>query len=74
MVRECHAALSAVLMTMPEPAEIIFVDDGSRDDTLDGLKTIQRADPRVRVLELAANFGQHAAFSAGFDAVRATWS
>jgi glycosyltransferase involved in cell wall biosynthesis len=70
MVRECHAALSAVLATLPEPAEIIFVDDGSRDGTLEGLKTIQRADPRVRILELTANFGQHAAFSAGFDAVR----
>ncbi len=70
MVRECHAAISAVLATLPEPAEIIFVDDGSRDGTLEALKTIQRADPRVRILELTANFGQHAAFSAGFDAVR----
>jgi undecaprenyl-phosphate 4-deoxy-4-formamido-L-arabinose transferase len=70
MVRECHAALGAALATLSEPAEIIFVDDGSRDDTLEALKAIQRADPRVRVLEFAANFGQHAAFSAGFDAVR----
>ncbi|MBI3399990.1 MAG: glycosyltransferase family 2 protein [Acidobacteria bacterium] len=70
MVRECHAALGATLATLSEPAEIIFVDDGSRDDTLEALKAIQRADGRVRVLEFAANFGQHAAFSAGFDAVR----
>ena len=70
MVRECHAALGALLATLSEPAEIIFVDDGSRDDTLEALKAIQRSDPRVRVLEFAANFGQHAAFSAGFDAVR----
>ena len=70
MVRECHAALSGVLATLPESAEIIFVDDGSRDGTLDALKAVQRGDPRVRILELTANFGQHAAFSAGFDAVR----
>ncbi len=70
MVRECHAAISAVLATLPEPAEIVFVDDGSRDGTLEGLKAVQRSDPRVRILELTANFGQHAAFSAGFDAVR----
>jgi glycosyltransferase involved in cell wall biosynthesis len=70
MIRECHAALTTTLATLAEPAEIVFVDDGSRDDTLEALKAIQRADPRVRVLEFAANFGQHAAFSAGFEAVR----
>jgi glycosyltransferase involved in cell wall biosynthesis len=70
MIRECHAALAGVLATLPEPAEIIFVDDGSRDGTLEALKAVQRADPRVRIIELTANFGQHAAFSAGFDAVR----
>jgi glycosyltransferase involved in cell wall biosynthesis len=70
MIRECHAALAGVLGTIAEPAEIIFVDDGSRDGTLEALKAVQRADPRVRIVELTANFGQHAAFSAGFDAVR----
>lgn len=70
MVRECHAALSTVLATMSEPAEIIFVDDGSRDDSLDALLAAQAHDPRVRIVELAANFGQHAAFSAGFEVVR----
>lgn len=70
MVRECHAALSAVLATLQESAEIIFVDDGSRDGTLAALIALQSSDPRIRVLELTANFGQHAAFSAGFDAVR----
>jgi glycosyltransferase involved in cell wall biosynthesis len=70
MVRECHAAISGVLASVAEPAEIIFVDDGSRDGTLGALKAVQRGDPRVRILELTANFGQHAAFSAGFDAVR----
>ena len=70
MVRECHAAIAGVLATLAEPAEIVFVDDGSRDGTLEALKTVQRSDPRVRIVELTANFGQHAAFSAGFDACR----
>lgn len=70
MVRECHAALDGVLGTIAESAEVIYVDDGSSDDSLEALKALQRADDRVRVVELAANFGQHAAFSAGFDMVR----
>jgi glycosyltransferase involved in cell wall biosynthesis len=70
MIRECHAALAGVVDTFGESAEIIFVDDGSRDDTLEALKAVQRADRRVRIVELTANFGQHAAFSAGFDAIR----
>src|SRR3954467_3353182 len=71
MIREGHAALARFLATMTEPTEIIFVDDGSRDGTtLHALEAVQRADPRVRVIEFTANFGQHAAFSAGFDAVR----
>jgi glycosyltransferase involved in cell wall biosynthesis len=70
MIRECHAALAGVLATIAEPAEIIFVDDGSRDGTLGALQDVQRSDSRVRIVELTANFGQHAAFSAGFDAIR----
>jgi glycosyltransferase involved in cell wall biosynthesis len=70
MIRECHAALARVLDTIAEPSEVIFVDDGSRDGTLAALKTVQRSDSRVRIVELTANFGQHAAFSAGFDAIR----
>jgi glycosyltransferase involved in cell wall biosynthesis len=70
MIRECQAALAVVLDTIAEPAEIIFVDDGSRDETLEALKAVQRSDRRVRIVELTANFGQHAAFSAGFDAIR----
>ena len=70
MVRECHTALRAVTATLGEPAEIIFVDDGSRDGTLAALKKAALADPQVRIVELTANFGQHAAFSAGFDAAR----
>src|SRR5258705_9035105 len=70
MIRECHAAIALSLASIAEPAEIVFVDDGSRAGTLEALKAVQRSDPRVRILELTANFGQHAAFSAGFDASR----
>ncbi|MHC4060377.1 MAG: glycosyltransferase family 2 protein [Planctomycetota bacterium] len=46
--------------------EIIFVDDGSSDNSFDILTQLQRADPRVRVIRFRKNFGQTAAMSAGF--------
>ncbi len=45
--------------------EVIFVDDGSRDSTLEKLLAARRADNRIKVLELSKNFGHQAAFTAG---------
>ncbi len=47
--------------------EIIFVDDGSRDDSLKILREIYRSDPCVQVIALLGNHGQTAALSAGFQ-------
>ena len=46
--------------------EIIFVDDGSTDASLDILKEIQKNDNKVRIISFRKNFGQTAALSAGF--------
>jgi len=46
--------------------EIVFVDDGSSDDSLEILREYSERDTRVRVVELARNFGQHCALLAGF--------
>ena len=48
--------------------EFIFVDDGSRDDTLNQLLALSATDARVRVIELSRNFGKEAALTAGIDA------
>ena len=48
--------------------EIICVDDGSRDNTLEQLVSISKTDPRVTVLEFSRNFGKEAAMTAGIDA------
>src|SRR5688572_1088922 len=69
-VADLHRELTASLEGYGRPYEVIFVDDGSRDQTLARLVEIERADPRVRVLRLRRNFGQTAAFSAGFDHAR----
>ncbi len=50
--------------------EIIFIDDGSTDESLNILIDIQENDARVRVIKLRRNFGQTAALSAGFRHAR----
>lgn len=67
MVEALHSRLSASAAKLAGGVELIYVDDGSTDETLDALRAAQQRDERVVVIELAANFGQHAAFSAGFD-------
>jgi undecaprenyl-phosphate 4-deoxy-4-formamido-L-arabinose transferase len=50
--------------------EVVFVDDGSSDDSLAILREFSASDARVRVVELARNFGQHSALLAGFRQCR----
>ncbi|MCK5565035.1 MAG: glycosyltransferase family 2 protein [Planctomycetes bacterium] len=50
--------------------EVIFIDDGSTDNSLSILKELQGRDSRVRVIRFRGNFGQTAALSAGFDHAR----
>ncbi|MBW8036002.1 MAG: glycosyltransferase family 2 protein [Planctomycetes bacterium] len=47
--------------------EIIFVDDGSSDNTFNVLREIRKNDPKVRVIRFRKNFGQTAALAAGFE-------
>ena len=66
-VRELHDRLKAVLDTIGADYEVLFIDDGSTDSTLALLQNIQAQDNRTVVLSLRRNFGQTAAFAAGFD-------
>ncbi|MGO9611835.1 MAG: glycosyltransferase family 2 protein [Dissulfurispiraceae bacterium] len=69
-VRALHERLKGVLEKLQVEYEIIYVDDGSNDETLSLLHDIQKDDKNVLVLSLRRNFGQTAAFAAGFDFAR----
>jgi glycosyltransferase involved in cell wall biosynthesis len=65
-----HEELSAVLRRLGTPYEVILIDDGSEDATFARLQEIQARDAHVRVLKFTRNFGQTAAFAAGFAHAR----
>jgi glycosyltransferase involved in cell wall biosynthesis len=50
--------------------EIVLIDDGSRDSSLERLKNIAQHEPKLRVIQLRRNYGQTAALQAGLDAAR----
>ena len=49
------------------PCELVFVDDGSTDGTVEELRSICKQDPRVKTVVFSRNQGQTAALQAGFD-------
>lgn len=67
-LRPMHSKIASALDRLGKSAEVIYVDDGSTDDSLTILKEIAADDPRVRVISLRRNYGQTAAMSAGIDA------
>jgi glycosyltransferase involved in cell wall biosynthesis len=69
-VAELYTELTAVLVAFGRSYEIIAIDDGSTDDTFTVLAALQRKDRRLRVIRFRRNFGQTAAFAAGFAHAR----
>jgi glycosyltransferase involved in cell wall biosynthesis len=69
-LEDLHRELSATLDAWARTYEIIFIDDGSIDRSFEILSRLQAADPQVRVIRFRRNFGQTAAFAAGFEYAR----
>jgi glycosyltransferase involved in cell wall biosynthesis len=70
-VEAFYQAIRGMLDSVPDTHfEVICVDDGSRDDTLQRLIALIDRDVRFSVIELSRNFGKEAALTAGLDAAK----
>jgi glycosyltransferase involved in cell wall biosynthesis len=69
-IKKLLAELTSTLDAHGRPFEVIVIDDGSTDDTFDELARLQARDARLRVIRFRRNFGQTAAFAAGFAYAR----
>src|SRR5260370_16206166 len=65
-----YMKLTEVMDAIGEPYELVFVDDGSKDDSFKVLSDIYEHDHRVNIVRLRRNFGQAPALKAGFDFAR----
>jgi dolichol-phosphate mannosyltransferase len=72
-VRELVDRLVPVLAATAKPFEIVFVDDGSRDQTSAMVRAAYASDPRVKLVRFARNYGQEAAVQAGILHATGRW-
>jgi dolichol-phosphate mannosyltransferase len=64
---EFHARLSKVLQSLDGQSEILFINDGSTDETERLLRQLHQKDSRIKILHLSRNFGHQVAITAGVD-------
>jgi glycosyltransferase involved in cell wall biosynthesis len=69
-IEPLYDELTTTLVRGGRSYEIIVIDDGSTDDTFEQLAALQSRDPHLRVIRFRRNFGQTAAFAAGFSFAR----
>jgi len=64
---ELHGRLCNALEPLALRFEIVFVNDGSRDGSLEAMRKLRARDPRVKIVDFSRNFGHQVAVSAGLD-------
>ncbi|MFT9445100.1 glycosyltransferase family 2 protein [Gluconobacter japonicus] len=67
-----HQRLSAVMQKIGMSWEVVYVNDGSRDQTLTAMNTLANRDKHVSIVNLSRNFGKEIALTAGLDHARGT--
>lgn len=66
-LRELHSEICRVCEDRLIPFEVIYIDDGSTDDSFKVLEQIHEGDPRTKIIQFRKNFGKSDALSAGFS-------
>lgn len=64
---ELYKRMAGVMDALEEQTELILVNDGSTDDSLEHMRAFWEADPRIKVLSFSRNFGHQMAITAGID-------
>ncbi|MGE0408315.1 MAG: glycosyltransferase family 2 protein [Amphiplicatus sp.] len=65
-----HRAIRKTMTGLAQPYEVVFVNDGSTDTTLDLMKELRARHPNIAIVDLSRNFGKEIALTAGLDAAR----
>ena len=69
-IEELHTRISSAARAITDDYEIVFVNDGSPDESLEAVLELHAVDPHVRVIDLSRNFGQHKAILTGLAHTR----
>src|SRR5262245_40549813 len=64
---EFYERVSSTLNRLGESWELVLVNDGSRDESLEVMRRLSASDPHVKLIDFARNFGHQVAVSAGMD-------
>ncbi|GAB3794519.1 glycosyltransferase family 2 protein [Virgibacillus kimchii] len=73
-LQELCSRLDETLTSIPADYEIILVNDGSPDDAWTTIKDLYKKNKRIKGIDLARNFGQHYAITAGLDLAEGDWT
>ncbi|MEM9171025.1 MAG: glycosyltransferase family 2 protein [Pseudomonadota bacterium] len=67
---EFHRAVRRAMAAIEQPFETVFVNDGSRDGTIDVMRALRARNPNTAIVDLSRNFGKEIALTAGLDAAK----
>jgi polyisoprenyl-phosphate glycosyltransferase len=67
VLENCHLRLEAVANNLPLNTEIIYINDGSNDNSLQILQALRKKHTRIAIIDLSRNFGKEIAMTAGLD-------